>query len=180
MQVSQALIYLWMAVGFNSNVFYVAGLMVIVFSVGYARWEEVEEVNSLFGFRAKEHQSEVIPFMPRWKPWRKKPATVFLDLYGCVACSNVGRVLLFLKPTALIIKDARFYPSEDLMRMAYKGSDGFEAQGIYALGRSLEHINLMWAFVRWTIRLPVISHIGQRIIDALFPLHRVCRVPDMN
>lgn len=180
MQVSQALIYLWMAVGLNSNVFYVAGLMVIVFSVGYARWEEVEEVKSRFGFRALEHQSEVIPFIPRWKPWRKKPATVFLDLYGCVACSNVGRVLLFLKPTALIIKDARFYPSEDLMRMAYKDSDGFEAQGIHALGRSLEHINLMWAFVGWAVRLPVISHIGQRIIDALFPPHRVCRVPDVN
>ncbi len=180
MQASQTLIYVWMGVGLNSIGFYFAGLMVILFAIGYAKWEEEEEIKKRFGNRAFRYKVWVRRFIPRWKPWRKKPATIYLDLYGCIACSNLGRVLLYLQPTLLIIKDARFYASEDLMRMAYKDVDGFEAQGIHALGRALEHVNLMWALVGWTVRLPGISQLGQWIIDAVFPPHRVCRVPEVE
>lgn len=180
MLIAQFLIYLWMWFALHSVAFFLAAMMALLFALGYARWEEVQGINQRFGKRVKVYKSEVYEYIPSWKPWRNKPATIYLDLYGCVACAKLGRVLLRLKPTALIIKDARFCPSEDLTRMAYKDADGFDAWGIHALGRALEHINLMWAFVGWTIRLPGVSHIGQLIIDALFPPHRVCRVPDVE
>lgn len=180
MQVSQTLIYVWMFAALSSESLLYAGLMAVMFAIGYAKWHEEGETKGRFGARAVRYKLWVRKFIPHWKPWRKKPALIYLDLYGCTACSNLGRVLLFLKPTALIIKDARFYPSEDLTRMAYKDADGFEARGIHALGRALEHVNLMWAFAGWTVRLPIISHIGQWVIDAIFPPHRVCRVPEVS
>lgn len=180
MQTSQILFYFFLAMFLGSSVFYVAAIMTWIFCRYYAKWVESGQLLKRFDRRWKLYDIWLRPYFPFWKPWRKKPAKIYLDLYGCVACSNLGRVLLFLKPTLLIIKDARYYPSEDLMRMAYKDVDGYEARGVHALGRALEHINLMWALVGSTVRLPVISHISQWIIDAAFPPHRVCRVPDVE
>ena len=180
MQTAQIFLYCSFAIILNHAVFYVAAFVAWMFCRYYAKWVERGHLLQRFGKRWEKYDIWLRPYISFWKPWRKKPATIYLDLYGCVACSNLGRVLLFLKPTAMIIKDARFYPSEDLMRMAYKDADGFEARGIHALGRALEHVNLMWAFVGWAVRLPVISHIGQWVIDAVFAPHRVCRVPDIE
>ncbi|NIR57291.1 MAG: hypothetical protein GWN88_23035 [Nitrospinaceae bacterium] len=177
MQVSQTLIYFWLGVLLDHYAFYFAAVLTLFFSRSYARWVESGNLAERFGPRWVGYRANARPFIPKWKPHRLRPATVYLDLYGCRACARVGKILSDLKPIQLTIKDARFFPDEDLKRMHYKDADGYQAGGIHALGRCMEHINLMWAFAGWIIRLPGISHAGQVVIDALFPPHRVCRIP---
>jgi hypothetical protein len=47
------------------------------------------------------------------------------------------------------------------------GSDGVVDSGVRALGRALEHVNLAFAFIGWTIRLPVVGEFVQLVTDAV-------------
>jgi len=50
--------------------------------------------------------------------------------------------------------------------MTYESHDGsISAQGIVALARALEHVNLAWAFAGFILRLPFISQLIQSITD---------------
>lgn len=180
MQTCQTMIYFYLAFVLNSIGFYVAGFMAAIYYLGYARWDESRSMKRRFGSRWEHYRSTLRLCLPRWKPYRLQPATIYLDLYGCSACASWSRVLKALKPVQLVIKDARFFPDADIRRAHYRDADGYTVEGVHALARTLEHINLWWAWVGWTLRLPVISHVSQWFLDLIFPPHRVCRVPDVE
>lgn len=52
-------------------------------------------------------------------------------------------------------------------RLTYFGPDGYRREGIAALGRALEHLNLGWAVTGWILRLPVVCALVQLIGDAV-------------
>lgn len=55
-----------------------------------------------------------------------------------------------------------------LKGMTYEaGEANYSVEGFEALCRALEHIHLGWAFVAWTLRLPVICQMGQLLLDAV-------------
>ncbi len=63
---------------------------------------------------------------------------------------------------------AEDHPSRDLYRLTYDpGTGDREEEGVAALARSLEHLHLGWAFVGWTIRLPLVRQFIQLVTDAV-------------
>jgi hypothetical protein len=70
-------------------------------------------------------------------------------------------------PFALEIVAAEDHPTRNLTRMTYDPMDGTAPEeGIAALARALEHINLAWAYAGAYLRLPVIRTLVQLLIDA--------------
>jgi hypothetical protein len=59
------------------------------------------------------------------------------------------------------------HPTRDLKRITYDARDGgADAEGVAAIARALEHLNLGWAAIGWLIRLPGIDRALQLLADA--------------
>jgi hypothetical protein len=57
------------------------------------------------------------------------------------------------------------HDGQRLRRITYVGG-GRRAEGVAAIGRSLEHVNLAWAAASWIARLPIVLPILQLVTDA--------------
>jgi hypothetical protein len=59
------------------------------------------------------------------------------------------------------------HPLRDLDRLTFQSAtDNREEDGVAALARALESIHLGWAFVGWTLRLPIVRQVVQLLVDA--------------
>lgn len=68
---------------------------------------------------------------------------------------------------ALELVAAEDHPTVDLTRMTYDARDGTPpAEGVSAFARGLEHINLAWALLGCTLRLPGVCQLTQLLLDA--------------
>src|SRR5207248_2717898 len=95
------------------------------------------------------------------------PADVLYVDSDCGPCSQLGQWLLRLHPRGLDIVSAADHPRRDLDRLTFISAPGdFEAEGVAALARALEHVHLGWALVGWTLRLPVLNSVAQLLVDA--------------
>jgi hypothetical protein len=81
-------------------------------------------------------------------------------------CSDVGEWFRRRRAQQLVVVPARIHPSGALRRIAYEPGDGAGAAGVEAVARALEHTHLGWAFVGWTLRLPLIRPAAQLLVDA--------------
>lgn len=71
-----------------------------------------------------------------------------------------------LQPHKLNILAAEEHQLYRLERMTYESHDGsIRAQGVTALARALEHVNLAWAFAGFLLRLPLIQQLAQSVTD---------------
>jgi hypothetical protein len=67
----------------------------------------------------------------------------------------------------LQILDAEVLPSGSIRRMRYDPADGCcPVDGVRAMGRVLEHLNLGWAIAGAALRLPGIWQVVQLLMDA--------------
>src|SRR5204863_5759072 len=119
------------------------------------------------------------------------PPAVLYVAETCGECSAVGRWFARRHPVGLQIVAAEDHPTRELQRMTYcstfhassEAGEAFgpaagevlsdrlgqalvEAEGVAGLARALEHLNLGWAFVGWTLRLPAILQLVQLLVDA--------------
>lgn len=102
-------------------------------------------------------------WLPRWKPWVKNPAIVYLST-SCAICRDLKQHLIKLGISGLEIKDATEYPEREINRISYI-QNGNEDRGIAAVARCLEHVNLMFAFMSFLVRMPIITQLLQVIVD---------------
>jgi hypothetical protein len=167
MQVSMTLLML--AVGAIVQSWWVAAAAVVaaVFSSGLAAWHEDGELTRRFGPAWDRYRAQVRPWLPRWRPAVGSGESARLYFAeSCTACSGLARWLRTLEPLGLDL-----LPAEGLApqprRLTYRGSDGVVDSGVRALGRALEHVNLAFAFIGWTIRLPVVGEFVQLVTDAV-------------
>lgn len=144
-----------------------AGLMAMVFGAGFASWQEREAMSARFGAPFVAWRAAVRAWLPRWRPW----VPVVAQLYyarGCGPCERLAGWLTRARPVGLELVPAQEHPSRDLERMTYNPGDGTpEEEGIAALARALEHINLFWAAIAWLLRLPGVHALAQGLGDGL-------------
>ncbi|MDQ6710412.1 MAG: isoprenylcysteine carboxylmethyltransferase family protein [Candidatus Dormibacteraeota bacterium] len=143
-----------------------AAAVALVFSIGLAAWQENGDLRARFGPAWAAYRREVRDWIPRWSPVRlDQPATLYFSA-TCFACSGLARWLEQRHVIDLTLAQAERL-SERPRRLTYVGADGYHEQGVNALARALEHINVGFAFIGWTIRLPGISQIIQLFTDAV-------------
>ncbi len=135
------------------------------FSVSFAAWHEETEMPDRFaGWRA--YRRAVRAWFPRWRPHDAAPARLYVAA-TCVPCRAVAEWFFARGPVALEIVPAEAHPSRDLCRITYDPLDGTaEEDGVAAVARALEHVNLAWALVGFAARLPLIRPVLQLLLDA--------------
>ncbi len=123
-----------------------------------------------FGPAWTGYSARVRRWLPHWRPFAPlAPARLYLDL-ACGSCSQLATWLNARSSVGLEIVSAAQHPGAPLARMRYGTGDGSsEDDGILALARALEHVNLAWAFCGWMMRLPGVSWLAQLLADALDP-----------
>jgi len=95
-----------------------------------------------------------------------RTASVYFDIDWCGACRKLAYWVQRRKPLGLKIVDARDHPDRDLLRLSYRTDDlKIEEDGIAALGRTLSHIHLGWAYVGAVMRLPGLCGLIQWFAD---------------
>jgi protein-S-isoprenylcysteine O-methyltransferase Ste14 len=149
-----------------------AAAMSVVYAAGLAAWDEGEDLRARFGGRWDAYRAAVRAWLPRWRPWHpsldggEEPARLYVSA-GCGTCSEMGLAVMALQPVGLVVVPAEEHPERDLSRITYDPRDGGpEDEGVAALARALEHVNLACAVLGMAMRLPVIRPLLQVVVDA--------------
>ena len=175
MQTCCALVLLAWAFLLRNNWLLLAPIASLIYSAGIAEWDEGEDMATRFGESWRAYRSSVRNWLPRWRPsCQGEPARLYIAA-SCEPCSELGRWIAVRHPVGLEIVPAETLPYGSIRRMRYMWADGDSVEGVRALGRALEHLNLGWAITGIALRLPGVWQFVQLIMDAsgLGP-----RVPD--
>lgn len=154
-----------------------AGVSAIAFSEGFVRWHQEADIAVRLGDDWARYKTHVRNWWPRWGPYVAMPARLYVA-EDCGPCQELAGLIRRLKPAGLQIAAGEDHPDRDLTRVTYRSPDGaFEDEGVAAVARALEHVNLILAFIGWTIRLPGIRQALQLVFDAVMikPLDRCTR-----
>jgi protein-S-isoprenylcysteine O-methyltransferase Ste14 len=165
MQLSATLLMLGAAAVLRSWWMLAACGTTLVYSAGLAYWDELRDMQRFEGWQ--RYRASVPLWLPRWRPHVTQPAFLYIA-GGCGLCRSVHRLVERLHPDGVEIIPAEEHPTRDLERITYATRDGsFEAEGVQAVARALEHVNIAFAFCAFMIRLPLISAIVQLVVDAV-------------
>jgi protein-S-isoprenylcysteine O-methyltransferase Ste14 len=164
MQLSGTALLLLMAAATGSWSMVGAAAFAAGFSAAVAAPHEDEDLTGRHGAAWSLYRSQVRAWWPRWRPIT--PAAEVYLARTCGVCSSTAAELSRLNPSWLRIRPAE-ESSQSLRRVRYEGHDGYRADGVAALARALEHVNLGWASVGWCLRLPVLDRVLQSIVDNL-------------
>jgi protein-S-isoprenylcysteine O-methyltransferase Ste14 len=180
MQVSCTLVmFAWGAL-LQSGWLLLAAVVALVYSVGLATWDEGNDLVKRFGENWHEYRAQVKNWIPRWRPYvAGEPAKLYVAR-TCAPCSEVRRWFEQRMPVGLEIVDAETLPAGSIERIRYVDGE-YRADGVRAVARALEHVNLGWALVGMLGRLPGVWWVVQKILDAsgLGP-RTLCEVPEMK
>ncbi len=155
------------------------GVMAHLYSAGLAAWDEGGDLDRRFGPAVTAYRGAVRRWWPRWRPWHPSllaasaggtpPARLYLAR-GCGPCSELARWFARRHPVGLLLVAAEDHPRRTLERLTYApGEDRegeWEEEGVAAFARGLEHLHLGWAWLGFTLRLPVVRPFLQLVADA--------------
>ncbi|MBZ5492130.1 MAG: isoprenylcysteine carboxylmethyltransferase family protein [Acidobacteriia bacterium] len=180
MQSSTALLLIVMAIGLRLPWLLLGSLVSIVYSAGLAHWDEDSDLRQRYGQSFLDYRRQVRNWLPRWRPAINQPARIYLA-EDCFKCSQMAAFLKSLTPIGLEVVAAEDHPRRNLERMTYE-SDAVEDDGLAALARAMEHVNLGYALAGMALRLPGINAALQAIVDASgggpMPVRRrSCEIP---
>jgi protein-S-isoprenylcysteine O-methyltransferase Ste14 len=159
----------WVALG---------GGVAFAYSLGLAYWDEESDLRARFGSAWTSYRAHVRQWLPRWRPWYQddSPIAVLYVSGACEMCREVAHWYTIRGARGLSIVAAEDHPRHSLRRITYESTDGsYQACGVEAVARAFEHLHLGWALAGWIIRLPLISSVGQLLVDASGGHPRVAR-----
>ncbi len=86
---------------------------------------------------------------------------------SCGPCSEIAKWFATRGALSLEVVPAETHPHRDLRRITYELADGSAGseEGVAALARALEHINLAWAMLGFLVRLPIVCPLLQLFAD---------------
>ncbi len=164
LQISTVLMFISLAIAFQSWLMLSAIVAMAIYSEGFARWHNKAELENHFkGWPT--YKKHVRNWFPRWHPYIQTEAKMYFAR-RCDICQETLSWLEELSPKGITFFAAENHPSRDLERVAYEHGDGrIEEDGVLAIARAFEHINLLFAILGWFMHLPLISQVLQIIVD---------------
>ncbi|RKN24013.1 isoprenylcysteine carboxylmethyltransferase family protein [Micromonospora musae] len=175
MQLGAVTLVLVVAAATRSPALVAVAVTAVAFSAAVARPHEEHDLARRYGLRWRDYRRQVHDWWPRWRPYATGASAVLWLDDDCGPCAAVWRFLDRRAPVNLTIAPAAEHP-QVLWRAGYAGGDGHTDRGVAAVARALEHVNLGWALVGWTLRLPGITWLAQLVSDAMIaPPHPASR-----
>lgn len=166
MQLSCALVMLaWAAVLRNGWLVRAAAISV-VYSAGLANWDESQDLEKRFGETWADYRRAVTNWVPRWRPYHAGAHARLYIAASCAPCIQLRAWLEARRPAGIEIIDAETLPQGSIRRMRYDAADGSgPLEGVRAMGRALEHLNLGWALAGTALRFPILWQCAQLLMD---------------
>ena len=145
----------------------VAAAVALVYGVGIAAWDEEEDMERRFGPPWRQYRGVVRNWMPRWRPYHAgAPARLYIA-ETCGPCSELRAWIAARAPIGLELVPAESFPAGPIQRLRYDPADGSgDVDGVRAVARALEHLNLGWALAGAALRLPLVWRFVQVLTDA--------------
>jgi protein-S-isoprenylcysteine O-methyltransferase Ste14 len=160
-----------------------AAFLGLLYSLTIACFREDRDMAARFGADWTLYRRNVRRWFPRWRPWiaaagAADSAALYLDL-DCGPCHHFARWLAAQCPAQLRILPLTAHFPDTLTRITYQAAGGqSEIQGIHAIARAFDHLNLAWAFCGWMLRLPLVAWVAELITEAVSPsVPEHCRPP---
>jgi protein-S-isoprenylcysteine O-methyltransferase Ste14 len=165
MQLSAALLLVAWGAVLHSWWIALGGVMTWIYGAGLARMDEGVDLSARFGDAWVEYRRAVRNWRPRWRP--AAPRARLYVAMSCGPCSEIGRWFAASGAVSLEVVPAESHPHGDLRRITYALVDAPDvtAEGVAALARAVEHINLAWAMLGFLARLPVLRPVLQLLAD---------------
>jgi protein-S-isoprenylcysteine O-methyltransferase Ste14 len=139
----------------------------IIYGAGIAEWDEGEDLSRRFGRPWREYRASVRSWIPRWQPYHAGPAARLFLSASCEPCRELWSWIQSRAPVGMEIVAAETLTPGSIRRMGYDPGDGSgTVEGVRALGRALEHLNLAWAVAGIGLRLPLVWQFVQVVMDA--------------
>lgn len=178
------------AVFWSSPAILAAAVLSLLYSLTVASRREDREMLARFGSKWTRYRSEVRRWWPRWRPYcagaNSPGAANYARLYldgDCGPCAELARWITAERQTGLQVLPIASYSACHAWKITYSPADGGpDEQGIRALSRGFEHINLFWAFFGWMASLPVMSWLAELIADVVTAetAERACESPTVS
>lgn len=168
MQISGVLVLVVLGMVMHNVWIAASGLLAATYSAGLAGWDEADDLRRRFGQAWAGYRVMVPSWVPRLRPWHA-PDAPLARLYvaaNCDTCREVANWFGRRDAGHLVILPAEAHPTRTLRRITYEDADDFEATGVAAIGRALEHTHLGWAVAGFVLRLPGVGPMIQLIVDA--------------
>jgi len=166
MQTCCTLVLLAWAILLRNNWLLLAPAISLIYSAGIAEWDEGQDMTSRFGKAWLAYRSSVRNWFPRWRPSCHGERARLYIAASCAPCSAVWRWIACRHPVGMEIVPAETLPYGTIRRMRYVPADGVSEEGVRALGRALEHLNVGWAIAGIALRLPGVWQFVQLVMDA--------------
>jgi protein-S-isoprenylcysteine O-methyltransferase Ste14 len=167
MQFSCALVMVLWAGMLRNGWLILAALMSAIYSAGIAEWDERQDLASRFGEEWRSYRAAVRSWRLRWRPFDAGPTARIYIASTCGPCSEIREWIEARNPVGLQIVDAEACPLGAIRRMRYEpGDDSAACEGVRAMGRALEHLNLGWAIAGAALRMPGVWQSVQLVMDA--------------
>ncbi len=167
MQLSCGVVMLLWAAMLRNAWLLIPGIVSVIYSAGIAEWDEAADLSRRFGQDWLFYRMAVRNWRPRWRPYYVGPHARLYVAATCGPCSEVRMWFEAWRPAGMEIVDAETLPAGSIRRIRYDPADGTPAsEGVRAVGRALEHLNLAWALAGAALRLPVVWWAIQLVMDA--------------
>lgn len=167
MQLSCTLVMLCWACLLRNGWMVGAAAMSAIYSAGIAEWDERHDLHNRFGDAWRRYRTTVRNWIPRWRPYHAGATATLYIATSCGLCTELRGWLEARAPLGIEILEAETLPQGSIRRMRYDPGDGCaNVDGVRALGRALEHLNLGWALAGAALRLPIVWQGIQLVMDA--------------
>jgi protein-S-isoprenylcysteine O-methyltransferase Ste14 len=162
---------------YHSSPFLLIGFIVSVgYTLGVSDYQEHPDMEKRFGDKWKNYKQHIPNWRFLWKPRHIPEGTVYFDS-ECSSCSQFRNWFEKQKAHQLVIKSANQFQAGEILQVTYTDHHGNNYKSVEAIAHCLEHINLAYATLGWFMRMPIIRHILQAIIDPMeFPSDSRCNI----
>lgn len=171
MQLSCAAVMLAEALVLRNIWLVASAVFATIYSAGLAHWDEEADLGRRFGPGElsqpswSSYRAAVPAWRVRWRPYTgDEPARLYVAA-TCSTCRGVRAFLEQRNSAGLILCDAESFPGRSIRRLGYVPANGSMEFGVVAFARALEHVNFAWSFCGFLLRLPVVWHVAQVLMD---------------
>lgn len=138
----------------------------IAYTLGVSNPQEYSDMEDRFDNKWRKYKKNVPNWRFLWKPQNIPAGTLYFKK-DCNQCEQVKKWFEKRATCNLQIKYEHEFTGKKLLQATYTDYNNNNHKSIVAIANGFEHINLFWASLGWFIRLPIIHHVLQAIIDSM-------------
>lgn len=165
-QWSLTLIFIPIAIFFHSYLMLLGLLISIAYTISIANYNEYRDMENRFGKAWLKYQKNTPSWYFALYPTNIPTATIYFQK-DCLECSRMRQWIERRKPHHLTFRHASEFPGVTIEQVTLIDHQGNRHTSVKAIAHAFNHLHLGWASLGWLMRLPVIAHLLQIIVNGL-------------